>query len=193
MTSDIRRYRTIVMDPPWPIEPMVLKKYALSVPYKTMTLEEIGDLPINDISADNCILFLWTTHTFLPECFPLLKKWGFKYYVTLTWNKVSGLTHQGIFRVTEFVLVAYKGKLTLTIQQTGRAIPALFKEPKGRHSEKPLIFDEIVRRATFEPRYDMFARKNKYGFDSHGNDKELEVPLTTLHSFSTLQKESPRE
>lgn len=172
-----KKYKTIVMDVPWPIEPMILKKYQLSVPYKTMSLVEIGNLPINELADENCVLFFWTTHTFLPDSFPLLEKWGFKYYVCMTWDKVSGLTHQGFFRVTEFVLVAYKGKLTKTVKQIGKAIPCLFRESKGRHSEKPEKFDNIVRRSTFEPRLDMFARKKKLGFDSFGNDAELEKPL----------------
>src|SRR3990167_9780094 len=123
-----KKYKTIVMDVPWPIEPMVLRKYQLSVPYKTMSLADIGNLPIPELSDDNCALFFWTTQSFLPDSFPLIEKWGFKYYACLTWDKVSGLTHQGVFRSTEFVLFAYKGKLTESIKQTGKAIPCLFRE-----------------------------------------------------------------
>lgn len=172
-----KKYRTIIMDVPWPIEPMVLKKHQLSVPYKTMSLEEISRLPIPHLADDNCVLFFWTTQSFLPDSFPLLEKWGFKYYCCLTWDKVSGLTHQGVFRSTEFVLLAYKGKLTESIKQIGKAIPCLFRESKGRHSQKPEKFDNIVRLATYEPRLDMFARVRKLGFDSFGDDPKLDKPL----------------
>jgi len=178
------KIRTIVIDPPWPIEPMILKKYALSVPYPTMTLDEIGNLPINEISADNAVLFCWTTHTFLPYTFDILKKWGFKYYVTLTWDKVSGLTHQGFFRVTEFVLVGYKGKLTESISQMGKAIPCLFRESKGSHSTKPIKFDEIIRKCTPEPRMDIFARNQKFGYKYYfGNDDGLQTENPQMESF----------
>lgn len=166
------RYKTIVIDPPWPIEPMILKKYSLSVPYQTMSLDEISELPINLLADDDCALFLWTTHRFLPDAFPLINKWGFRYYACLTWDKISGLTHQGVFRRTEFVLYAYKGKMN--IKETGQAIPALFREAKGRHSQKPQVFDNIIRRNTQMPRLDMFARVKKLGFDSYGDDKKLE-------------------
>lgn len=166
------------MDPPWPIEPMVLKKYKLSVPYPTMSLEEIEQLPICDISDDNCALFLWTTHSFLPDALHLAKKWNFKFYCLLTWDKVSGLTHQGIFRRTEFVIYAYKGKMN--IKQTGKAIPALFREAKGSHSTKPRIFDNWIRSNTQEPRLDMFARIKKLGFDSFGNDPKLDEKEITV-------------
>lgn len=180
------KIRTIVMDVPWPIQEMKLKKYSLSVPYKTMSIDEISNLPISQIADDNCILFFWTTHTFLPHSFDIIKKYGFKYYCTLSWNKVSGLTHQGFFRVTEFVLVAYKGKLTDTIKEKGKAIPCLFKEAKGSHSSKPIIFDDIVIRSTYEPRMDIFARKKKFGFKySFGDDVNLNHPAPlTIESFS---------
>lgn len=178
--------KTIVMDVPWPIQPMILKKYSLSVPYKTMTIEEISDLPIHEISDENCILFFWTTHTFLPESFKIIENYGFKYYCMGTWDKVSGLTHQGFFRVTEFVIVAYKGKLTKCIKQTGKAFSLLFRQPEGRHSEKPQKFDDMVIRSTFEPRIDLFARKRKFGYVcSFGDDKELQSQAQngTLESF----------
>lgn len=172
-----KKYKTIIIDPPWPVEPMILEKYQLSVPYKTMSLEEIKQLPINNLGADDSILFLWTTHTFLPDAFDVLKAWGFKYYVLITWDKVSGLTHQGIFRKTEFVLLGYKGKLTKALEQKGKAIPTLFREAKGRHSEKPQMFDNIILKTTEEPRIDIFARIRKHGFDSYGNEPPKDQQL----------------
>jgi len=173
-----KKYKTIVMDVPWPVEPMMLRKYSLSFPYETMSLDEISNLPINDISDDNSILFFWTTHRFLPHSFPIIEKYGFKYYVTLTWNKISGLTHQGFHRGTEFVLVSYKGKLTSTIKEKGNAIPCLFKEAKGPHSKKPKKLDEFILNSTFEPRVDIFARERKFGYEfSYGDDPNLEKPL----------------
>ena len=38
-----KKYKTIVIDPPWPIEPMILKKYQLTIPYKTMENKRNGD------------------------------------------------------------------------------------------------------------------------------------------------------
>jgi len=155
------------------VKPMILKKYALSIPYKTMSIEEITNLPIDKISDDNSVLFFWTTHTFLPYCFDIIKAYGFKYYCTLSWNKVSGLTHQGIFRQTELVLVAYKGKLTQTIPQKGKAIPCLFTEQKGRHSRKPDIFFKIVKDKCPEPRISIFERELREGFETWGDEAPI--------------------
>ena len=35
------KYKTIVIDPPWPVKPMILKKYPKKLPYNTMSIEEI--------------------------------------------------------------------------------------------------------------------------------------------------------
>jgi len=172
-----KKYKTIVTDPAWDIQPMKLKKYQLSVPYKTMTMRELQLMPIEDLADEDCGLFMWTTHTFLPKSLKLMEDWGFKYHCTLTWNKVSGLSHQGIFRVTEFVLFGYRGKIKNVINQKGKYIPALFKESKGRHSSKPKIFDDYIRSNTPEPRLEMFARVRKEGFDVIGNEVGFQEAL----------------
>ena len=118
------------------------------------------------------------------HAFPLLETWGFNYYCMITWDKVSRLTHQGFFRKTEFVVFGYKGKLNQCIKETGKPIPAVFREAKGKHSKKPQAFDNIIRLATQEPRLDMFARKKKIGFDSYGDEIEEELEIETLEAFS---------
>ena len=60
-----------------------------------MTVEQIKQLPIKELANDNAYLFLWTTHTYSPECFEILKNWGFKYHLTMTWDKGGGLAANG--------------------------------------------------------------------------------------------------
>jgi len=38
-------------------------------------------------SADNSVIYLWTTHKFLFDAKELLDNWGFDYKATLVWNK----------------------------------------------------------------------------------------------------------
>ena len=80
------KYNTIVIDPPWAIGSFGNtgrkgnKIKPMSDNYKTMNIEDIKKIPIKEIATDNAFIFLWTTHTFLPECFDILKEWGFKFY-----------------------------------------------------------------------------------------------------------------
>lgn len=44
-----------------------------------MSMQDLFLLPINNISKDNSILFMWVTMPFLKEGIELIEKWGFKY------------------------------------------------------------------------------------------------------------------
>lgn len=175
------KYKTVVIDPPWPSEFIVLKRRPnqTKMPYKTMTIPEIEAFPINDYADDACNLFVWTTQTWLKDTFKILDSWGFKYHCTITWNKLNGLSLFGFTRMTEFIVFAYRGKIT--VKQRGKFIPTQIKEAQGNHSEKPQTFYNILVRNTPEPRIDIFSRKKHFGFTSWGN--EAENP-TTLEAFT---------
>lgn len=172
------KYRTIVIDPPWNIKPMILKKYAKPLPYQTMTDAEIVAFEIEKYADTNCDLFMWCTHSTLELALSIVKSWGFKYHCLLTWDKTNGYSVSGFVRKTEFVIYAYRGKMG--IKQKGKFIPTTFKEALSGHSKKPRIFYDLLLRSTAEPRIDIFSRKKHQGFDSFG--KEAEEPLT-LGSF----------
>jgi N6-adenosine-specific RNA methylase IME4 len=175
------KYKTVVIDPPWPSSFIVLKRRPnqKQMPYKTMTLEEIKNFPINDYADSDCNLFIWTTHTWLKHTFEIIEAWGFKYHCCITWDKTNGLSLFGFTRQTEFVIFAYRGKIT--VNQKGKFIPTQITESQGKHSQKPQIFYQILLRNTPAPRIDIFSRKKHFGFDSFGN--EAENP-TTLEAFT---------
>jgi len=175
----MKKYKTILADPPWPIGSMVLKKWKspLDDKYPTMTMEDIKWLNVRSIAADDCSLFLWTTHTVLKDALDVMKHWGFKYHCILTWDKGGGWCVAGFYRRTELVLVGYKGRITKTIKQRGRYIPTLFAEKKTTHSTKPQIMYQLLEERTYEPRIELFARNKRVGWDVWGNEVESDIKL----------------
>lgn len=177
------KYRTILIDPPWDIQPLAYKeseKYSVDLPYQTMSIEEIKALPISTLAADTCDLFCWTTQTYLPATFELLKAWGFKYHITLTWDKKTGLSLFGFYRQTEFCIYAYKGKLGIkrdgqTIPTKIEDIPDLFTEKTKMHSRKPQILYKYIEMKTQFPRLELFARSKRAGWDVWGNQAPKSV------------------
>lgn len=162
------------------------------MPYKTMSDSEIMTFPINDFADDECDLFMWTTHTKLPLALEILQKWGFKFHVLLTWDKISGVCINGFHRKTEFVVYSYRGKQGIDIGE-GSYIPTLFSSKANGHSKKPDKFYSIIKNRTKEPRIDIFARKRHFGFDAYGDqvEKEIEVPLLlTVSSFDAKNTRS---
>lgn len=166
------KYKTVVIDPPWRItttgpnsKPMH-GKIQRKLRYETMSDKEIERFPINDFASKECNLFIWTIQSRLPFTIELIKKWGFKYYCTYTWVKNSGITMQGVFRNSEFVVFGYRGQFSIPF--TGKAMPAAFNGKTGFHSEKPVEFYNIIKQKTKSPRIDIFARKKHSGFDAWG-------------------------
>ncbi len=175
----MKKYQTILADPPWDTKFIVLKRRPnqVAMPYPTMPTTDICNMgiPLRPYIEDNCNLFLWTTHSFLPDAFRVMKEWGFKYHCLLTWDKTEGLSLFGFTRRTEFVLYGYRGKMT--VNQRGHYIPTLFTEKSLVHSVKPDIFYTLLESNTPVPRLELFARSKRDGWDCWGNEVESDIEL----------------
>jgi ParB/RepB/Spo0J family partition protein len=163
------KYRTIVIDPPWPVQKILrdVRPRQVTMDYPTMEVAEIARLPVPDVAMrDGCHIYLWTTHKYLPEALDLFTEWGVKYQCLMTWVKPTGMTPFTWMYSTEHVLFGRFG--TLKVQKVGLKLS--FEAPAMNHSEKPSVFYERVREASPEPRLEMFARKDREGFTVWGNE-----------------------
>jgi N6-adenosine-specific RNA methylase IME4 len=166
-----RCYRCIVIDPPWPMKKIEREErpnQGVELDYPVMSLEEIETLPIPDLADLNgCHLYLWVTQKYLPAGLRMVEKWGFKYQCLMTWRKNVGITPYSWMYDTEHVIFARLGNLPL-----GRlGLRLSFDAPVQGHSVKPEIFyNERVIPASPGPRLEMFARKQRDGFDVWGNE-----------------------
>lgn len=76
--SDNKKYNIIYADPPWRYEQRKIPGGA-EQHYPTMTLDDICNLPVEQLADKNCALFLWTTFPKLKEAFQVIDAWGFQY------------------------------------------------------------------------------------------------------------------
>lgn len=164
-------YRTIVIDPPWPIEKIERSEQrpnqTHALDYPVMQLDEIEELPIADLAAsDGCHVYLWVTHRFMPVGLELFESWGVKYECQLTWVKNVGITPFSWMYSTEHILFGRIG--SLEVQRKGMRLD--FAAPVAGHSVKPDVFYERVCEASPEPRLEMFAREPHGGFVPWGNE-----------------------
>lgn len=160
-------YDVIAIDPPWPYgteyDPETRR---VASPYPEMSLEEIYNLRIP--AAQDCVLFLWTTHRFLPTAFDLLRHWGFNYKATIVWDKVLLGVGQTLRMQCEFCLLGFKGN-PFWVNNQHRDI---IREPRTEHSRKPEAFYHLVEACTHpgSRRLDYFARQRRDGWDAYGNE-----------------------
>lgn len=187
MTREGFNARCIVADPPWPLTMRGKRKrykepnLPASLPYKTMTLSDIAALPVGDLAADDCHLWLWTTNQHLPAGFEVMKAWGFKYLAPIHWVKPSGVGNWFIHR-TQTLLFGYRNKCQFT---RARYKPNLIVtgDPK-RHSEKPEEAFQLIEDVSAEPRLELFARTKRPGWFAWGDeiDNEIDMNPTTTEA-----------
>lgn len=181
------RFRTIYADPPWRFQNRTGKmapEYKRMARYGTMTLEEIYELPVADIAADQAHLYLWCPNALIAEGLEAMRRWGFTYKSNLVWYKVrkdGGPDGRGVgfyFRnVTELVLFGIRGKNNRTLSP-GRTQVNLLGTRKRRHSQKPDEMWDIVERCSPGPRLEMFARHYRRGWHQWGD--QVEAPPLKL-------------
>ena len=89
-------YDVIVVDPPWPIQKIErdVRPNQTAMDYPTMSEDELAELDIP--YANDCHVWLWTTHKMLPTAFRLLDHWGLKYVCTFVWHKPGGFQPVGL-------------------------------------------------------------------------------------------------
>lgn len=139
-----------------------------------MTTEEIEALSVADIADEQCILFLWTTNSFLHDAFHVIDAWGFDYKTCVTWKK----SHFGLgywaWGQTEHCLLATKGKHK---RFTPPLLKTIFEHDKTRHSKKPDAFRTLIEQFPAINRVELFARQKTKGWDVWGNEVESDVML----------------
>ena len=105
---------------------------------------ELTTLPVADLAADDCVLFLWATDPLLPKAFKLIEAWGFEYKtVGFYWVKTNAAakSDQDFFTGLgywtranpEQCLLATRGKPS----RKSKDVRRLIVDRRREHSRKP--------------------------------------------------------
>lgn len=203
-------FKAILADPPWHFQtwaggrmngdPAHRRVFTPSrePDYDTMRTPDIAALPVGDLSAPDCVLFLWTCWPVLRQSFDVLDGWGFTYKTcAFSWMKGDpyrlfadeytpnmGLGYWTRAN-TEPCLLATRGKpkrLNADVRQ------GIIDKPR-EHSRKPDCVHERIERLVAGPYLELFARQTRPGWTSWGNEvgkfdaaKDFEGSLNDCYS-----------
>lgn len=195
-----QKFRTILADPPWQFQNRTGKmapEHKRLNRYPTMALDEIKDLPVADISAETCHLYLWVPNALLPEGLEVLKAWGFQYKTNIIWEKVrkdgepDGRGVGFYFRnVTEVLLFGVKGPDARTLAPA-RSQVNLIRSRKREHSRKPDEIIDLIENCSSGPYIELFARGERSNWILWGNqaNEEYEPDWNTYKNATSITRD----
>ncbi len=164
-----KQYAIILADPPWRYDFSIDNSDTIESHYPTMALEDICNLAVPKIAANDCILFLWATNPKLEQAFQVINSWGFTYKTNSVWVK-DWIGPGYYFRQRhELLLLATKGEPPTPLPE--KRVDSVQEYPKAGHSEKPLCYYDIIE--SWYPdasKYELFRRKARPGWDGWGNE-----------------------
>jgi N6-adenosine-specific RNA methylase IME4 len=182
-------YGAIYADPPWHFQAWAEYKplasggstRAVQRYYNTMSAQQIRDLPVASMAADDSALFLWVVWPSLAEAFTLIDAWGFEYKTcAFSWMKAHNgqldmLRDDADVQVglgywtrsnSEVCLLATRGnpkRLNADVRQG-------IIEPRREHSRKPDCVPGRIERLVAGPYLELFSRTTRPGWTCWGNE-----------------------
>lgn len=196
------QYRVLYADPPWQFK--VWSRPAKSAYnhngkggllrggrsaedyYRTVPTDLLCTLPVGDLAAPDCALFMWAVWPNLPDAFKLGAAWGFEYKtLAFDWLKRSPNSttwHTGMGYWTransEPCLLFTKGspkrksrsvkQLIAEVRQQELFPPMI--EPITVHSAKPFEAYRRIEALLDGPYLELFARVKWPGWDTWGHE-----------------------
>ncbi len=193
-----RRFATILADPPWQFinrTGKIAPEHARLSRYGTMGLRAIRNLPVAEIAASTCHLYLWVPNALLPEGIETLREWGFSYKSNIVWHKIrkdGGPDGRGVgfyFRnVTEMILFGVKGKNARTLAP-GRSQVNYIASRKREHSRKPEEQYPLIESCSSGPYLEMFGRGVRPKWATWGNQAtETYEPTWKTYGHNSLSE-----
>lgn len=164
----------IMADPPWAFANFSAKGHAKGAhaQYRCMDLPSIKALPVGDLAAPDCVLWLWATNPMLPQALDVLAAWGFTFKTAGHWvkrtatGKLAFGTGYLLRSAGEPFLIGTRGK-----PKTSRSVRSVVDAARREHSRKPeeaYAAAEMLRPDV--ARLDLFSRGSRDGWTSWGDE-----------------------
>jgi N6-adenosine-specific RNA methylase IME4 len=162
------QFGCIYADPPWQYGNQSTRA-ATDNHYQTMTVDELCEMPVEDLADDAAHLHLWTTNGFLPDAFRVIQAWGFEYKSCFVWVK-DQMGIGNYWRVShEFLLLGVRGDAK---RFNVHDKMSWLKTERTTHSAKPEKVSQMIEEVSPGPFLELFGRRPVRGWTVFGNQIE---------------------
>ena len=184
-------FGAILADPPWSFLTYSGKR---STPhrtendhYQTMTMDAMKAMPIGDLAAKDCALFMWVVGSHLDAAIDLGRAWGFSLKTdAFYWLKTR---MHGAGQLDMFTGDVPEPRISMGYWTRKQAEPCwlftrgkpkrlakdvrqVIVEPRREHSRKPDVTHERISRLVGGPYLELFAREPRPGWTVWGNQTD---------------------
>jgi N6-adenosine-specific RNA methylase IME4 len=171
----------IYADPPWRFA--VWGRRSSRDPerhYPTHETDLVEQLPVGDLAAPNCCLFMWFSWPMLPDALRLIEAWGFEYKTcAFSWMKADVSTidlfpdPKDADMQLGYWTRANNESCLLAVRGAPKRVHADVRmgiiEKARQHSRKPTCVYDRIERLVPGPYIELFARNTRPGWHSWGN------------------------
>ena len=146
-------FATIYADPPWPNDSKASRESSKNH-RRTMSVDDICNLPVGRLVRPNAHLHLWTTSSFLAEAFHVIVEWGFRYRSSFVWVKPQ-IGPGNYWRIAhEFLLLGVRGQLRFR----SRGERSWLELPDTGPLRKPQEMRALIEKVSPGPYLELFGR-----------------------------------
>lgn len=191
------QFECILADPPWAFrtfsgENMTPHRCAEDH-YPTMTLDEMAELPVGQVAAKDCALFMWVVGSHLAESIELAAAWGFTFKTdAFYWLKERLWGAGQLDWITGDVPELRQGFGYWTRKQVepcwlftrgkprrlNKGVRQVIVAPRREHSRKPDEQYARIEALVGGPYLELFARQRRPGWTAWGNQTDkFEAPV----------------
>lgn len=184
------KYDIIYIDPPWNYK-RSSGQGVVAEQYKTLSDQDIYNLPISDLANKNCALICWMTFPKISEGVKAIESWGFEIKtVFVNWIKLNKKNLKPFFGIGsytksngEYCILATRGKIHPWVLTN--SLSSVLMSPIEKHSKKPnRVRDMITEIFGDRSRVEIFAREKFDGWDAIGYDLD---GMDILESIEVLK------
>lgn len=166
----------IMADPPWRYEMRSEKGEAKSpqAQYDCMSIDDICALPVSALAAPNCLLWLWSLNTMLPQALRVIEAWGFEYKTGGHWVKTT--VHGKLNFGTGYILRGAGEPFLIGTRgapKTTKSVRSVIMGQIREHSRKPEeAFAATEKLMPEARRIEIFSRQKRAGWANWGHEAE---------------------